>query len=54
MPTRFTKVGDAHVAYHTWGDGPIDLLYFEEIPVDMSKTSRVSPRQSIACRRSVA
>ncbi len=35
MSTRFAKVGGAHVAYRTWGDGPIDLLYFEEVPVDM-------------------
>ena len=35
MSTRFAKVGDAHVAYRTWGDGPLDLLYFEEVPVDM-------------------
>ena len=35
MQTRFAKVGGAHVAYRTWGEGPIDLLYFEEIPVDM-------------------
>lgn len=35
MSTRFAKVGRAHVAYRTWGEGPIDLLYFEEVPVDM-------------------
>ena len=35
MATRFAKVADAHVAYRTWGEGPLDMLYFEEIPVDM-------------------
>jgi class 3 adenylate cyclase/pimeloyl-ACP methyl ester carboxylesterase len=35
VSTRFAKVGDAHVAYRTWGEGPLDLLYFEEVPVDM-------------------
>lgn len=33
--TSFAKVGGAHVAYRTWGDGPPDFLYFEEVPVDM-------------------
>jgi hypothetical protein len=32
---QFAKVGGAHVAYRTWGDGPPDLLYFEEVHVDM-------------------
>src|SRR5690349_16154598 len=32
---KYARVGDAHVAYATWGDGPPDLLYFEEIPIDM-------------------
>jgi class 3 adenylate cyclase len=35
MTTRFAKVGGAHVAYRTWGEGPLDLLYFDEVPVDM-------------------
>jgi class 3 adenylate cyclase len=35
VDTKFARVGDAHVAYATWGEGPVDFLYFEEIPVDM-------------------
>lgn len=36
MQTRYAKVGDAHVAYRTWGDGPVDLVYLmgEYLPVD--------------------
>lgn len=36
MDTRYAKLGDAHVAYRVFGEGPTDLLLFlgEYIPVD--------------------
>lgn len=48
MSTRFGRVGDAHVAFRTWGEGPPDLLYFEEIPVDMLEDE---PRLARSLRR---
>ena len=48
VSTRFARVGGAHVAYRTWGEGPPDLLYFEELPVDMLEDE---PRLARALRR---
>jgi class 3 adenylate cyclase len=50
VTTRFARVGDAHVAYRTLGDGPPDILYFlgEYIPVDAIDEE---PRYAHAMRR---
>lgn len=50
MPTRFARVGQAHVAYRVFDDGPIDILLFlgEYVPVD---TIDEEPRYARALRR---
>lgn len=50
METRYAKVGDAHVAYRLFGEGPIDILIMlgEYIPVD---TVDEEPRSARAIRR---
>lgn len=50
METHYAKIGDAHVAYRTLGDGPTDLLLFigEYLPVDAFDEE---PRLARAMRR---
>lgn len=50
MKTEYARVGDAHVAYRTLGEGPIDILMFlgEYIPVDSLDEE---PRLARALRR---
>lgn len=50
MQTQYAKVGDAHVAYVAFGEGPIDLLLFmgEYLPVDALDEE---PRYSRCLRR---
>jgi hypothetical protein len=29
LPIRFARSGDVSIAFHTLGDGPVDLVYVE-------------------------
>jgi hypothetical protein len=50
--TRYTKSGDAHIAYQVVGDGPIDLLFVNEWlnHIDEQWGSRGSRRSSTGSR----